>query len=57
MQLAEGNPTVTHASRDAAFAGLQPQMLDSEPVREAAAVGGRYIRVSEDGTVEEDVVQ
>lgn len=37
---------VTNVGRDAMFAGLQPTVLENEPTRRAATVGGSYVPVT-----------
>lgn len=43
LQINQSTPSVTEVGNDEDFAGLQPELLVTEPVREATADGGIYI--------------
>lgn len=47
-------PSVIDVDRDSNFVGLQPQMLDLDPVRQAAADGGVFVSVAREDNREEE---
>ncbi len=54
LRVNESIPVMTNIGNDTDFAGLQPQMLDSEPRREPSAVPGTYVEEVHDTGIQED---